>query len=170
VVIGKLLKRFNEVFIEAYAIKAEQLGYTVDEILTLASMVEKEGGTQSDFFNISSVFTNRLNNAARYPFLESDATIVYAIEHDTGEHVNPTREHLSYESPYNTHTNKGLPPGPIANPSASAIRAALYPADTKYFFFVSASATVTYYAETLDEHNANVARAAAGGTAPAPEN
>lgn len=161
VVINKLLKRFNEVFIESYAIKAQELGYTVDEILTLASMVEKEGGTQADFFNISSVFNNRLKNAARYPYLECDATIVYAFEHETGEHVNPTKEHLSYQTPYNTHTNKGLPPGPISNPSASAIRAALYPADTDYYFFVSASATVTYYASTLDEHNANVQKAAA---------
>lgn len=160
VVINKLLKRFNEVFIESYAIKAKELGYTVDEILTLASMVEKEGGTQADFFNISSVFNNRLKNAARYPYLECDATIVYALEHETGEHVNPTKEHLSYQTPYNTHTNKGLPPGPISNPSASAIRAALYPADTDYYFFVSASATVTYYASTLDEHNANVQKAA----------
>ena len=159
VVIGKLLRRFNEVFVDSYAQKAKELGYTVDELLTLASMIEKEGGTQSDFFNISSVFNNRLKNPANYPYLESDATIVYALEHETGEHVNPTHEHTAYETPYNTYTNRGLPPGPIANPSASAIRAALYPADTNYYYFYSVSSSVTLYASTYTEHLANIQRA-----------
>ncbi len=159
VVIGKLLKRFNQVFQEAYAVKARELGYTVDELLTLASMIEKEAGSQSDFFKISSVFTNRLKKPSDYPYLESDATIVYAIEHDTGEHVNPTAEHMTYESPYNTYKNKGLPPGPIANPSASAIRAALYPADTDFYYFYSASAKETLYAKTYPEHLENIRKA-----------
>ncbi len=163
VVIGKLLKRFNQVFKESHAVRARELGYTVDELLTLASMIEKEAGTQSDFFTISSVFTNRLKNSGVYPYLESDATVVYAIEHETGVHINPTKDDMKYESPYNTYTNKGLPPGPIANPSASAIRAALYPADTDYYYFYSASQTVTYYAKTLEEHNANIYRATNGG-------
>ncbi len=162
VVINKLLRRFNQIFVESFRIRAEDLGYTVDEVLTLASLVEKEGGTQSSFFNISSVFHNRLKNPARFPYLESDATVVYAIRHETGEHINPTKEDLEYESPYNTHKYKGLTPGPIANPSASAIRAALYPADTKYYYFYSASASVTLFASTLDEHLANVAKGASG--------
>jgi len=65
---------------------------------------------------------------------------------------------MNYVSPYNTYLNAGLPPGPIANPSASAIRAALYPADTKFYYFVSASARVTYFASTLPEHEANIAK------------
>lgn len=163
VVIGKLLRRFNQVFVDDYAQKAKELGYTVDELLTLASMIEKEGGTQSDFFNISSVFNNRLNNPGEYPYLESDATIVYAIEHETGEHITPTKEHTAYETPYNTYTNAGLPPGPIANPSASAIRAALYPSDTNYYYFYSVSSSVTLYAETYSQHLENI-QSAAGGT------
>ncbi len=165
VVIGKLLKRFNEVFVDSYAQKAKELGYTVDELLTLASMIEKEGGTQSDFFNISSVFNNRLNNPTTYPYLESDATIVYAIEHETGEHITPTKEHTTYETPYNTYTHTGLPPGPIANPSASAIRAALYPSDTDYYYFYSASSTVTLYAVTYPEHLENIQKDAGGADA-----
>lgn len=161
VVIGKLLKRFNQIFQESYAVKARELGYTVDELLTLASMIEKEAGTQADFFKISSVFTNRLKNPSEFPCLESDATIVYAIEHDTGEHVNPTAEHMEYDSPYNTYKNKGLPPGPIANPSASAIRAALYPADTDYYYFYSASAKETLFAKTYPEHLENIRKASA---------
>lgn len=169
VVIGKLLKRFNEVFIEAYKTRAETLGYTVDEVLTLASMIEKEAGTQSDFFDISSVFHNRLKNSANFPYLESDATVVYAIQHDTGERIQPTGKDMEYVTPYNTYLNQGLPPGPIANPSASAIRAALYPADTKYYFFVSASSRLTYFSTTREEHEKNIAKIVEGDTAPETE-
>ena len=168
VVIGKLLKRFDQVFQESFVTKAQSLGYTVDEILILASMVEKEGGTQADFFDISSVFHNRLKKKASFPCLQSDATVVYAIHHETGERINPTGEDMEYESPYNTYLHAGLPPGPIANPSASAIRAALYPAETNYYYFVSASAHLTYFSTTKEEHDANIAKIKAGETA-APE-
>lgn len=157
VVIGKLLKRFNQVFLDSYAQKAKDLGYTVDEILIIASMIEKEAGTQSDFFDISSVFNNRLKAPAKYPYLESDATVVYAIHHDTGNRITPTDQDMVYESPYNTYTNKGLPPGPIANPSASAIRAALYPSDTDYYFFFSESTHITHYSKTYEEHRKVIA-------------
>jgi len=168
VVIGKLLKRFNQVFEESFRVKASELGYSVDEILTLASMIEKEAGGQSDFFNISSVFNNRLRKPASYPYLQSDATIVHAIEHDTGERIKLTAAELDYQSPYNTYMYAGLPPGPIANPSASAIRAALYPADTNYHYFVAASSRLTLFAETQPEHEANIEKIRAGETA-APE-
>lgn len=157
VVIGKLLKRFNQVFLDSYTQKAKELGYTVDEILIIASMIEKEAGSQSDFFDISSVFNNRLKAPAKYPYLESDATVVYAIQHDTGNRVTPTDQDMVYESPYNTYTNKGLPPGPIANPSASAIRAALYPSDTDYYFFFSESTYITHYSKTYEEHRKVIA-------------
>ena len=157
VVIGKLLKRFNQVFLDSYAQKAKELGYTVDEILIIASMIEKEAGSQSDFFDISSVFNNRLKAPAKYPYLESDATVVYAIHHDTGNRITPTDQDMVYESPYNTYTNKGLPPGPIANPSASAIRAALYPSDTGYYFFFSESTYITHYSKTYEEHRKVIA-------------
>lgn len=157
VVIGKLLKRFNQVFLDSYKQKAEELGYTVDEILIIASMIEKEAGSQSDFFDISSVFNNRLKAPANYPYLESDATVVYAIHHETGNRITPTDEDMVYESPYNTYTNKGLPPGPIANPSAGAIRAALYPSDTDYYFFYSESTYITHYSKTYEEHRKVIA-------------
>ncbi|MBQ8747358.1 MAG: endolytic transglycosylase MltG [Clostridia bacterium] len=166
VVINKLLRRFNQIFVDAFTVRATEMGYSVDEILTIASIVEKEGGTQSSFFNISSVFHNRLKNPSYYPCLESDATVVYAIRHETGEHINPTKSDLEYESPYNTHKYPGLTPGPIANPSASAIRAALYPAETNYYYFYSASPSVTLFASTLDEHLANVAKGASGAVDP----
>lgn len=157
VVINKLLKRFNQVFIESYTQRAETLGYTVDEVLIIASMIEKEAAGLSEFFTISSVFHNRLLNAAKYPYLESDATIVYAIAHDTGVRKTLTAEDTTYDSAYNTYTHQGLPPGAIANPSASAIRAALYPSDTNYYYFYSPSSNVTLFAETWEEHQKNIA-------------
>ena len=158
VVINKLLKRFNQVFIDSYAQKAKELGYTVDQMLILASMIEKEAASQAEFFDISSVFNNRLRNRAAFPYLESDATIVYAIQHDTGTRINPKGEDLSYDSPYNTYTHAGFPPGPIANPSASAIRAALYPAETNYYYFVAATSSRSYFAATKEEHEKNIER------------
>ncbi len=165
VVIDRLLKRFNQVFVSSYAQKAKELGYTVDQMLIIASLIEKEAGSPAEFFDISSVFNNRLRRPALYPCLESDATIVYAIQHDTGVRVNLTGADLSYDSPYNTYTHQGLPPGPIANPSASAIRAALYPADTDYYYFVAASSTRSLFAKTKEEHEENIRRVMSGKVA-----
>ena len=156
-VISRLLDRFNEVFIKDYKTKAEELGYTVDEILTIASLIEKEAGGAGDFMYVSSVFHNRLNNPVVYPRLESDATTVYAIQVSTG--VRPdkvTPEDNKFEHPYNTYINPGLTPGPITNPSASAIRYALYPAQTGYYYFVTDNAGKVYYASGVTEHEANI--------------
>lgn len=156
-VINKLLKRFEEVFVPDYKTKASELGYTVDEILTIASLIEKEAGGAADYMYVSSVFHNRLNDTWNFPKLESDATVVYAIQIGTGVRPNGvTHDDLSYSSPYNTYIYAGLTPGPITNPSASAIRYALYPAKTSYYFFVTADNGLTKYATTKDEHDRNI--------------
>lgn len=155
-VIDKLLSRFDQVFVESYRERAAELGYTVDEILTLASLIEKEAANQSEFADVSSVFHNRLNNSANYPYLESDATIVYAIQHETGARPNLTGEDLQMDNPYNSYKYRGLVPGPIASPSNSAILAALNPKNTNYYFFVS-NGQRTYFARNLQEHNQNKA-------------
>ncbi len=149
-VIDKLLKRFGQIFTEEYKIQCETMGYTVDQIISLAALIEKEAGTPSEFFKVSSVFHNRLKNRANFPYLESDATIVYAIQHETGE--RPQLKDTTYETPYNTYHHRGLPPGPIANPSASAMLAALSPADTAYYYFVS-DGNITYFSETKEQHD-----------------
>ena len=151
-VINKLLARFKTVFTQRYRTRAEELGYSVDEVLIIASMIEKEAGTQADFSNISSVFHNRLMNSAQYPYLNSDATVMYAIQHATGQRPSLTGEDMNYDSPYNSYTHAGLVPGPIANPSNSAILAALNPPETSYYFFVS-SDTQTYFSTTKEEHD-----------------
>ncbi len=150
-VIYKMLENFNNKFTEEYYERAKEMGMTVDEVLTLASMIEKEVIFADEMGNVSSVFHNRLNNPANYPYLDSDATIMYAIEHDTGSRPEKLTE-TSYESPYNTYKNKGLPPGPISNPSMEAIRYAMYPNSTNYHFFVSGSNGRTVFSRTYAEH------------------
>jgi UPF0755 protein len=160
-VVNKLLKRFDEVYVDDYKTQAEKLGLTTDQVVILASIIEKEAGNASDYRNVSSVLHNRLNNPTMYPYLESDATIMYAIQHDTGERPK-TLEGTDYESPYNTYKNKGYPPGPIANPSASALRFAISPADTNYYYFYSGSGGYTYFASTYAEHQRNIELAGSG--------
>ena len=155
-VIDKILARFNQVFIKNYEERAAELGYTVDQIMIIASLIEKEAGTAADFGNVSSVFHNRLKRPADYPYLESDATVAYALHHETGVRVKVTPDDLDfYKSPYNSYLEKGLVPGPIANPGNSAILAALNPSETGYYFFI-ASDTQTYFSTNINEHNARV--------------
>ena len=149
-VINKMLRRFDQLFTDEHRRLCKEMGYSVDEILTIASLIEKEAGSAAEFFNVSSVFHNRLKAKSYFPRLESDATIVYAIQHETGE--RPQLKDTNYESPYNTYLHEGLPPGPIANPSASAILAALSPAKTNYYYFVS-DGSKTYFSETKEQHN-----------------
>jgi len=157
-VINKLLARFDQVFAEAYRSRAAELGYSVDDILSLAALIEKEAGTADDYRKVSSVFHNRLKRPSQFPMLQSDATTAYALQILTGERpktVTP-EDNNNTDSPYNTYLNAGLPPGPISNPSASAIRYALYPMDSNYFYFISANDGSTFYANTLVEHNKNI--------------
>ncbi|MBQ3126753.1 MAG: endolytic transglycosylase MltG, partial [Clostridia bacterium] len=106
-------------------------------------------------------FHNRLRDPANFPYLESDATIMYAIHFDTGTRKEDmTAEDTDYVSPYNTYTNRGLPPGPIANPSYQAITCALYPEETDYYYFVSRKNGETVFSKTYPEHQAAVAAAA----------
>lgn len=163
-VIDRFLQRFDQVYKDVYKERAEEMNLTTDEVVILASMIEKEAGMSSDYRNVSSVFHNRLNNPSTYPRLESDATVVYAIHHLTGERPSDvTGETISFVSPYNTYQNNGLPPGAIANPGINAIKYALYPADTSYYYFVSSKDGITLFASTLAGHEANKASIGLGG-------
>lgn len=158
-VIERFLERFEQVYVDGYRERAEEMGLTTDEVVILASMIEKEAGMSSDYRNVSSVFHNRMNNSATFPKFESDATAVYAIHHLQGERpTDVTGETISFDSPYNTYLNNGFPPGAIANPGINAIKYALYPAETNYFYFVSSKNGETLFASTAAEHEANKAR------------
>lgn len=154
-VINKLLKRFSQIFTKEYRDQCAQFGYSVDEMITLASMIEREAASPSEFFLVSSVFHNRLNNKWNFPKLESDATVLYVLRHEAGEKVSLTADDLKYDTPYNTYLYEGLPPGPIANPSASAMLAALSPQTTNYYYFVANKGT-TYFSETKAQHDAYI--------------
>lgn len=160
-VINKMLSRFDEVYTDVFKQRASELGYTTDQMVILASIIEKEAGHSSDFRNVSSVFHNRLKNKAAYPKFESDATVVYAITHITGERPNKVdHDTISYDSPYNTYLYDSFPPGAISNPGMNALKYSVYPADTNYYFFVSDSAGNTYFASSKAEHDRNVASVA----------
>jgi len=126
-----MVDRFRSVYTPEWQQRTKNLGFTIHEMVTLASIIEKETGDASERPVISSVFHNRIRKGMR---LESDPTVIYGIEAFDG---NITRKHLSTPTPYNTYTQKGLPPGPIANPGKASIEAALFPADTSYLYFVA---------------------------------
>ncbi|MEM8914444.1 MAG: endolytic transglycosylase MltG [Pseudomonadota bacterium] len=125
------------------------------EMVTLASIIEKETGLSDERPLVSSVFINRLNRGIP---LQSDPTTIFAItlgKEDLGRPL--TRNDLTVESPYNTYFVGGLPPGPIANPGRASLMAAVSPAESNYIFFVADGTGGHAFAETLEEHNRNVA-------------
>ena len=147
-IIKLMLNRFDEVFTDEYALAAEKLGYSMDEIVTLASVIEAEAASEEDRYLVSSVFHNRLKSKT-YPYLESCATVQYIL----GERKPIlSGSDTKIKSPYNTYINKGLPIGPICSPGKASIEAALYPDDTDYYFFQSDENGKIYYAKTLSEH------------------
>ncbi len=151
-IIKRMIKNFDsKITIEMYD-RMKELGLTLDQTITLASMIEREAGNIDDMPLISSVFHNRLNSD--YKYLESDATIQYVFDE--------RKDVISYEDtdlddPYNTYKYAGLPPGPIASPGLAAIKAALYPADTNYYYFVARGDGTSIFSETYAQHQKNVA-------------
>ena len=157
-VLDKFLKNFEHRFTDRMIdkfVKLNQttgLNLTIRDVVTMASIIEKEKANNLEGYTISSVFYNRLTHASSYPFLNSDATILYATEYySKGELVTDAQINAS---PYNTYTQKGLPAGPIANPGLSSLDAALEPEETEYYFFIfDKSAGVHRFSKTLAEHN-----------------
>lgn len=155
-IIRKLLSQTEAVFPAEYQERAESMGYTMDQILTMASLIEKEAKT-SDFARVSAVFHNRLKQGMK---LQSDVTIHYI----TGvRRMALGNSELNIDNLYNTYLYSGLPLGPVCNPSAMAIRAALYPDESfiaeKYLFFCAKDpeSGELYFSKTLQDHEQAVA-------------
>jgi len=146
-ILSTMVKRFWKVFTATWKERANQLGFSVHQIVTLASIIEKETGAPFERPLISSVFHNRLKRNMR---LESDPTVIYGLKNFDG---NLKREHLEMLTPYNTYKIMGLPVGPIANPGEKSLEAALYPADTKFIYFVSKKDQTHQFSTNLKDHN-----------------
>ena len=145
-IIDVMVKRFFQVT-NPLDERIGESGMTLQQVVTMASLIEKETGQGDERPVIASVFLNRLKRGMR---LESDPTVIYGIRDFNG---NLTRKDLRELTPYNTYVIKGLPFGPIANPGEESIKAVLYPADTDYLYFVSKNNGIHHFSKTLREHN-----------------
>lgn len=146
-ILKQAISEFNSVFNDNLRKRAEQIGFTVNEVLTMASIIEGEAIFDSERPIISAVYHNRLK---RRMLLQADPTVQYIIKD------GPRRlrfSDLKIDSPYNTYVYRGLPPGPISNPGKASILAALYPDDNDYIFFVARGDGYHTFTTTIDEHN-----------------
>ena len=146
-VIQTMVAGLWRVFTPELQTRAREVNMTPHQVLTLASLIEKETSVGEERALVSSVFHNRLKR--RIP-LQSDPTVIYGLAAFNG---NLTKRDLAVASPYNTYRVAGLPPGPIAGPGADSIRAALYPASTNYLYFVARNDGTHKFSSTLIEHN-----------------
>ena len=147
----------SSILAAAWEARAPDLPYaSPEEALIMASIVEKETGVAEERRQVASVFVNRLNQGMR---LQTDPTVIYGVTNGQGALGRGLRQsELRRETPYNTYVIEGLPPTPIANPGKAAIEAAMNPDTTDYIFFVADGTGGHAFAETLDEHNRNVAK------------
>ncbi|MDE0214508.1 MAG: endolytic transglycosylase MltG, partial [Deltaproteobacteria bacterium] len=146
-IVTTMLATFERRFTPEMEARGRDIGMTRHQVVTLASIIEKEGGPHDEWAMVSAVFHNRLKRGMR---LQSDPTVIYGLEDFNG---NLTRRDLRTPGPYNTYRISGLPPGPIANPGLAAINAALFPAAVDYLYFVSKNDGSHHFSVTLREHN-----------------
>ncbi len=154
-VLEKLLNNFEVRWEKEYDERLKELGMSMNEIITIASIVQCEAKDGSQMADIAGVIHNRLNNSASYPTLDMDSTSDY-VNSLKSFNILSDIEHSIYLESYNTYSKTGLPPGPICNPGATAIRAALYPTESTYYFFCHGNDGEVYYASTATEHQENV--------------
>ena len=148
-----MVNRFKKVLTPELTAQARERGLTVRELVTLASLVEKETAKADERPIVAGVYTNRLRIGMG---LQCDPTVIYALMLAGRYDGNIRRGDLQIDSPYNTYRYAGLPPGPIAAPGAASLHAAANPADVPYLYFVSRNDGSHVFSTTLDEHNKNV--------------
>jgi UPF0755 protein len=152
-VVKEMVARFHDNFPEAARQRAQQEGLSVRQVVTLASLIEKETARSDERPLVSAVYRNRLKIGMG---MQADPTIIYALQRAGRYDGNIHRADLTFDSPYNTYRYRGLPPGPIAAPGRASLDAALAPADVPFLYFVSKNDGSHVFAETLAEHNRNV--------------
>jgi len=151
--IARMVQEFEKALTPEMRQQAAARGMTVRQLVTLASIVEKETGRPDERPVIAAVYSNRLKIGMG---LQCDPTVIYALERAGRYTGNLTRADLQYDSPYNTYRYSGLPPGPIASPGHASLAAAANPEDVPYLYFVSRNDGSHAFAATLAEHNRNV--------------
>lgn len=152
-IIEKMLNNFDSKLTTKMREDIKQQGKTIYQIITMASLIEKEVRSTKDMKMVSGIFWNRINNGQR---LESCATLAYILGENKPQY---SYEETRIESPYNTYINKGLPIGPISNPGLKAIEAAIYPTNNDYNFFLTRPDTgETIFSRNFEEHKANKAK------------
>ena len=153
VVVEQMVAGFKKALTDDVREAAKQGGLTVRQLVTLASLVEKETGAADERPLVAAVYRNRLRSGMG---MQADPTVIYALQKAGKYHGNLSRENLQFDSPYNTYRYSGLPPGPIAAPGKASLQAAATPAVVDYLYFVSKNDGTHVFASTLAEHNKNV--------------
>jgi peptidoglycan lytic transglycosylase G len=151
--VARMVAGFQKVLTPELQTEAARRGMTIRELVTFASIVEKETGKPDERPLVAAVYANRLKIGMG---LQCDPTVIYALQRVNRYDGNLTRESLQFDSPYNTYRYRGLPPGPIAAPGRASLDAAAHPADVSYLYFVSRGDGSHVFATTLEEHNHNV--------------
>lgn len=152
-IIKLMYNRFKMVFSDKYISRAKELGLSINDIITIASLIEKEAAKDNERSKISGVIYNRIKKGM---LLEIDAAVIYANTKGEKNISKVLYSHLRFDSKYNTYLYKGLPPGPIAAPGKASIEAALYPENHDYLFYVADGTGQHVFSQTYEEHLANV--------------
>ena len=151
-----IYQNFNNKLTARYYNRMTELGLTLDETITLASIAQREADTTANMGNVASVFFNRMADAGSFPHLESDVTVHYVDEH-IKPHLSTSQYDQKMFDAYNTYKCDGIPVGPICNPGLDAIKAVLYAPETNYYYFCADPETTDmYFAETIAEHEENL--------------
>jgi len=148
----RMVQRYKDMFTDDMRMRAKELGYTEHQVITLASIVEKEAKVPSERKLIAAVYHNRLKQGMK---LQADPTAVYGLRAWV---TKVSAQDLKRKTPYNTYLHKGLPPTPIANPGRGAILATLYPENVDYLFFVAQGDGSHYFSKDYGEHGKAIGR------------
>jgi UPF0755 protein len=151
--VTQMVGLFKRLYTDAMKTEAEAAGLTTRQVVTLASLVEKETARREERPLVAAVYRNRLKIGMG---MQADPTVIYALQQAGRYDGNLSRDDLQFDSPYNTYRYSGLPPGPIAAPGLASIEAVLRPAPVSHLYFVSRNDGSHVFADTLEQHNRNV--------------
>lgn len=156
--INKMLNNFEVKYDAAIQEGAAELGLSMNEVVIIASLIEKEAQVDEEYSKIAGVIYNRLNNSSSFPYLQIDASVYYGLGRTSGD---LTQEDLDTDTPYNLYTREGLPPTAICNPGYKSLYAATHPDSHNYYYYVAMPDGSHLFANSNSEHNQNIATASA---------